>query len=150
MDLERYTNSVGESVNRRILKIIEWLSAKKIFLRNEKYVFTLHQVLKWLTLEQCKRVKKCIIVLKDYCDAIGICSILEGANINVSKKKILLQDPIGSDLSENEKKYKPAAFVKRLELMTKYIKDTADKKFSETGKAWYEILVALNWIGSTL
>jgi len=113
-------------------------------LRNEKYVFTLHQILKWLTSEQCERVKKCILSLKDYCDEVGVCSILEGANINGAKIKILLEDPVGSDLSENEKKYKPDTFVRRLELMTRYIRDTADKNLSET-----ETLGMRYWLRST-
>ena len=100
--------------NDRISEIIEMLSTAEIFPQQNFEICSLHKALKWLTPEQCKSVSDCILVLKDYCDTIGVRSILESADINGIKTKALLKDPVGSDLSDNEKIYQPATFVRRL------------------------------------
>ena len=95
MDLER-CKKISEltdaeiAKNNRISNIIEMLSKEEIFpLKQDVYV-SLHKAFQWLTPEQCEKVIECIFILKDYCDAIGVRSVLENADINGAKIKVLL------------------------------------------------------------
>ena len=82
------------------------LSTEKIFYDDmqisDDYT-TLHMIMTWLSSQQCSDVKTIILELKDYCDAKGITSVLEGANANVRKDLPILKNPQNSLVDDAQK-----------------------------------------------
>ena len=117
----------------RITEIMDMLSTEKIFPTDTNSSVTLHTIMSWLTPEQCQKVKNYILKLKTYCDAKGIKSVLEGASVNsvTTSLRLLLQNPDNTSYSDDQIKVLAGYFVKRLELMTSYIEEVADKKDSD-------------------
>lgn len=121
----------------RVTKIIDILKTKEIFPTDITSACTLNTVMEWMEQEHCESLKKYILELKDYCDAEGIKSVLESADVNVIKIKdrIMLQ---------NSEKSLQKQFINRLRMMTEYIKEVA-KKTDADGKTFGEKY----WIRST-
>ncbi|MBQ6143646.1 MAG: DUF4135 domain-containing protein [Clostridia bacterium] len=135
LELEKCKKS-GKS-NHRINDIINMLSTEKIFehsIRNNKGSHTLHEVFLKLNNDQVSRLKECILRLKKYCDAEGIKSILQSANKNDINLLI--------DFDEKDKEisfHLADYFIKRLELITLYIKQVAETEYNGKkfwGKYW--------------
>ena len=107
--------------NARISSIIDMLSKEKIFETRlyGSYGKTLVNIMQEILTEpQQIRLKECILTLKDCCDAKGIKSILQSASKN---NAFLLICPYEKNVKSKERLLE--YFVKRLELMAKYIKD---------------------------
>lgn len=143
LDLEK-GKKIGEELsesdkaeNERIAKIIDMLSTEEIFPTEVTSACTLNTVMKWMKQEHRERLKKYILKLKDYCDAKGIASVLESADVNVIKRqdRIMLQDSAKSLHKQ---------FINRLRMMTEYIQEVA-KKTDADGKTFGEKY----WIRST-
>lgn len=132
-ELENSKLEDNEEEKARITEIMAMLSTEKIFRESENVYVTLHTIMQWLTPEQCGEIKNCILKLKTYCDAEGIKSVLEGANVNsvTISFRLLLQNPDNENYSDDQIKVLAGYFVKRLELMTSYIEEVADKKDSD-------------------
>ena len=120
--------------SERITEIMNMLLTAKIFADNGRPTYTLHTIMQWLTPEQCQKVKKYILKLKTYCDAEGIKSVLEGANTNVNPARAMLYEPGGRQISDLNVKSLSESFVKRLELMTSYVEEVADKTYVDNGQ----------------
>ena len=131
--IQRPSSEQDERENTRISRIMDMLSTEKIFADSGIPTYTLHTIMQWLTPEQCQKVKKYILKLKTYCDAKGIKSVLEGASVNsvTTSFRLLLQNPDNTSYSDDQIKVLAGYFVKRLELMTSYIEEVADKKDSD-------------------
>ena len=143
LDLEK-GKKIGEELsesdkaeNERIAKIISMLNTKKTFPINTKSACTLNTVMKWMEQEHRESLKKYILELKDYCDAEGITSVLESADVNVLK----VEDRI---MLKNSEKSLQKQFINRLKMMTEYIQEVA-KKTDADGKTFGEKY----WIRST-
>ena len=143
LDLEK-GKKIGEELsesdkaeNERIAKIIDMLSTEEIFPTEVTSACTLNTVMKWMKQKHRERLKKYILKLKDYCDAEGIKSVLESADVNVIKRqdRIMLQDSAKSLHKQ---------FINRLRIMTEYIQEVA-KKTDADGKTFGEKY----WIRST-
>ena len=143
LDLEK-GKKIGEELsesdkaeNERIAKIIDMLSTEEIFPTEVTSACTLNTVMKWMKQKHRERLKKYILKLKDYCDAKGIASVLESADVNVIKRqdRIMLQDSAKSLHKQ---------FINRLRIMTEYIQEVA-KKTDADGKTFGEKY----WIRST-
>ena len=132
-ELENSKLEDNEEEKARITEIMAMLSTEKIFPTDTNSSVTLHTIMSWLTSEQCQKVKKYILKLKTYCDAKGIKSVLEGASVNsvTTSFRLLLQNPDNTSYSDDQIKVLAGYFVKRLELMTSYIEEVADKKDSD-------------------
>ena len=110
---------------------IENASSAKLFASNflargeDRNNFSLKDALDQNVLDkaQYERSIKCISQLEECCDSKGIIAVLEGANINVVARKVMLSN---LDSKFNH----PEVFVRRLELMTEYI-ETVYKKFDK-------------------
>lgn len=122
----------------QIAQIINMLSTEEIFPIDLCSSVTLHTVMDWMTMEQRNKVKECILRLKDYCDVEGVKSILQSADINVSKFRIMLVKP-NDTKSFNQVDY----FIKRLELMTSYVEQVAKIKYDQ------QVIGEKYWIRST-
>ena len=121
----------------RVTKIIDMLKTKEIFPTDITSACTLNTVMKWMEQEHRESLKKYILELKDYCDAEGIASVLESADVNVIKR----QDRI---MLQNSEKSFQKQFINRLRMMTEYIQEVA-KKTDADGKTFGEKY----WIRST-
>lgn len=132
-ELENSKLEDNEEEKARITEIMAMLSTEKIFPTDTNSSVTLHTIMSWLTSEQCQKVKNYILKLKTYCDAKGIKSVLEGASVNsvTTSFRLLLQNPDNTSYSDDQIKVLAGYFVKRLELMTSYIEEVADKKDSD-------------------
>ena len=132
-ELENSKLEDNEEEKARITEIMAMLSTEKIFPTDTNSSVTLHTIMSWLTSEQCQKVKNYILKLKTYCDAKGIKSVLEGASVNsvTTSLRLLLQNPDNTSYSDDQIKVLAGYFVKRLELMTSYIEEVADKKDSD-------------------
>ena len=135
LELEKCKKS-GKS-NHRINDIINMLSTEKIFehsIGNNKGSHTLHEVFLKLNNDQVRRLKECILKLKKYCDAEGIKSILQSANKN-DINLLMDFDEKDKEISFHLADY----FIKRLELITLYIKQVAETEYNGKkfwGKYW--------------
>lgn len=148
LDLEKSKKS-GEGLtdgekaeNDRITKIMVMLSTEKIFEHatgDKERLYTLHEILPKLTENQLKKLKECILSLKDYCDAKGIRSILQCANKNDINVLIDFEETDEATLLRFTN-----YFIQRLELVTSYIEKVAKEKDSDE-KAFGEKY----WIRST-
>ena len=136
LDLDESKTSDSEQENKRITEIMDMLSTEKIFPHGLDNL-SLNLIMQWLNKGRCKKIVDCVLILKDCCDAKGIKSVLEAADINVSKMKLMLLEPESNDsISDTSaKKALAESFVKRLELMTGYIKSVYTK-FKE--KYWVQ------------
>ena len=132
--IQRPSSEQDERENTRISRIMDMLSTEKIFADSGIPTYTLHTIMQWLTPEQCQKVKKYILKLKTYCDAEGIKSVLEGASTNVNPARAMLYKPGGRQISDLNVKSLSESFVKRLELMTSYIEEVADKTYVDNGQ----------------
>lgn len=123
---------------------MDMLSTEKIFYDDmqisDDYT-TLHMIMTWLSSQQCSDVKKIILELKDYCDAKGITSVLEGANANVRKDLPILKNPQNSLVDDAQKELFKEAFITRLNSMKEYIKKVYNNNEVNPDKAC--------WIRST-
>ena len=124
----QWTN-FNEGGNQRISDIVDMLITEKIF-KDYDGAYTLHQAMSLLSDSQKESVSKDILRLKDCCDDDGIKSVLQGANINVTPATKMLNF---EEKDINTKERLAASFVKRLNLMTKYV-DSVYKNFGE--KYW--------------
>lgn len=132
--LKESTSEDKAQENKRITEIMDMLSTEKIFADSASPTYTLHTIMQWLTPEQCGEIKNYILKLKTYCDAEGIKSVLEGANTNVNPARAMLYEPGRKRISDLNVKSLSESFVKRLELMTSYIEEVADKTYVDNGQ----------------
>lgn len=117
----------------RITEIIDMLSTEKIFEHStgsEEDPHTLHEMILKLyrtipksSKDLISKLKKCILILKNHCDAEGMKSILKSANKN--DVNVLIDF---SEESEETFLCRTEYFIKRLEFMTSYI----ERVFKET------------------
>lgn len=106
----------------QVTKIIDMLSMEKIFPIDLYSSVTLHTVMKQMSPEQRNKVKGCILRLQKYCDVEGIKAILQSADVNVSKFRIML---VNNTSLPNQSD----CFITRLEFMTSYIEQVAKVKY---------------------
>lgn len=128
------TSQNNQAEINRIAEIMDMLSTEKIFAASGKPTYTLYTIMQWLTPDQCQKVKEYILRLKTCCDTEGIKSVLEGANTNVNPARAMLYEPGGRQISDLNVKSLSESFVKRLELMTSYIEEVADKTYVDNGQ----------------
>lgn len=142
-ELENSKLEDNEEEKARITEIMAMLSTESIFPEDFDSYVTLHVAMQRMTPEQCSKVKEYILVLKDYCDKEGVKGVLESADINVSKSRLMLVKGDSENLyDENKANY----FIKRLELMTYYIVRVAKEEIdSDDGKPFKEKY----WVRST-
>ena len=138
---------------KRISAIDEMLQTEEIFKTNiiengyfgiKEIFYTLEQAMSLFTAGQKQSINKNIRILKNCCDAKGIVSVLKSASENDTHELICpgIEDFWDENETDDEKKTEKGKeiqqrlagyFIKRLELMTKYVEDV-NKKFK--GKYW--------------
>lgn len=138
------TSQNNQAEINRIAEIMDMLSTAKVF-SNDRQISgdytNLHVIMTWLSSQQRSDVKKIILELKDYCDAKGITSVLEGANANVRKDLPILKNPQNSLVDDAQKELFKEAFITRLNSMKEYIKKVYNNNEVNPDKAC--------WIRST-